>query len=131
MYRPVRLAPLPSTSTQPPGLKRHPGPEETWPGTVWSVIPAGTPVLVASGYPQEFGTPAQEAAEASEAAGLTVVHPSVTTATTAAARSSEDVSMRQVFPGSLERISRPASPQRSALASSSTTRSCWAAVISA
>src|SRR5712691_5335956 len=58
MLRPDRVAPLPVTATQPPLLRDHPVPEETCPApvpTVLSVVPDGTPVLVASGKPQELG----------------------------------------------------------------------------
>src|SRR6185437_17050217 len=57
MFRPFRTAPLPDTSTQPPGLNCQPGPLDTWPGTVSSFfcIFAGTPLFVASGNPHRCG----------------------------------------------------------------------------
>src|SRR5262245_22992405 len=57
MFRPFRTAPLPSTSTQPPGSKCQPGPLDTWLGTLSSFfrIFAGTPLFVGSGNPHRCG----------------------------------------------------------------------------
>ncbi len=52
MYSPLRVAPAPVTCTQPPVVSVQPGPEETWPvpvPTVVSFTDEGTPELVASG----------------------------------------------------------------------------------
>src|ERR1700720_1941549 len=48
--RPVRVAPLPETSRQPPEeFQAHPGPLDTWSGTVCIGVPGGNPVLVLVG----------------------------------------------------------------------------------
>src|SRR5450755_4094835 len=59
MYSPLSTAPLPVTSTHPRGSKCHPGPLDTWPGTVLSFIPAGRPVFVPSGNPHLLGAAMQ------------------------------------------------------------------------
>src|ERR1022692_574343 len=59
MFSPLSTAPLPSTSTQPRESKCQPGPLDTWPGTVFSFVPDGTPVFVASGKPHTLGTAEQ------------------------------------------------------------------------
>ena len=60
MYRPLSTVPFPVTITSPFAvLYDQPGPLETWAGTDFRVVPAGTPVLVASGNPHRLGAAAQ------------------------------------------------------------------------
>src|SRR6185312_3501185 len=49
--KPSNTAPAPSMTTHPRVSQCQPAPEVTWPGTDRSTVPAGTPVLVASGNP--------------------------------------------------------------------------------
>src|ERR1017187_8433053 len=64
MDSPLSTAPAPVTLTKPPELEMNfqPVPLETWPGTDFKTVPAGTPVLEAPGK-------VPTAAEATELAG--------------------------------------------------------------